>query len=44
MELHEIRNLEGAIIIFGYMVLFFVIKIIINNTLKETPLQRVIRK
>jgi small-conductance mechanosensitive channel len=44
MELQKIQILESATIIIGYVVLFFVIKIIINNTLKKTPLQRARRK
>jgi len=44
MELQKIQILESALIIIGYVVLFFVIKIIINNTLKKTPLQRARRK
>ena len=44
MELQKIQILESAIIMIGYVVLFFVIKIIINNTLKKTPLQRARRK
>jgi len=44
MELQKIQILESALIIIGYVVLFFVIKVIINNTLKKTPLQRTRRK
>lgn len=44
MELQRIQILESFIVLFVYIILFFVVKIIINNTLKNTPLQRDRRK
>ncbi|MBL7766044.1 MAG: mechanosensitive ion channel [Chitinophagaceae bacterium] len=44
MELLNIQILESAILLIAYFVMYFVIKKIINNTLKNTPLQRDRRK
>ena len=44
MELQRVQILESFIVLFVYLILFFVVKIIINNTLKNTPLQRDRRK
>ena len=44
MELQRVQILESFIVLFVYIILFFVVKIIINNTLKNTPLQRDRRK
>jgi len=44
MELQKIQILESVIILFVYVILYFVIKTFINNTLKNTPLQRDRRK
>jgi len=44
MELKKIQILESALVIIIYVVFFFSIKIIINNSLKNTPLQRARRK
>ena len=44
MELQRVQILESFIVLFVYIILFFVVKIIINNTLQNTPLQRDRRK
>ena len=44
MELQRVQILESFIVLFVYIILFFVVKIIINKTLKNTPLQRDRRK
>lgn len=44
MELQKIQVFESAIILIIYVVLYFVIKTFINNSLKNTPLQRDRRK
>lgn len=44
MELQKIQIIESAIVLFVYVVFYFVITTIINNTLKNTPLQRARRK
>lgn len=44
MELKKIQLLESALVIIVYGIMFFAIKTIINNTLKNTPIQRTRRK
>ncbi len=44
MELQKIQIFESAIIVIIYLILYFVVKNIINNSLKNTPLQRDRRK
>ncbi len=44
MELQRVQILESVIVLVVYLILFFVIKKFINNTLKNTPLQRDRRK
>lgn len=44
MKLQSVQVLESVIVLFVYVILFFVIKKYINNTLKHTPLQRDRRK
>jgi small-conductance mechanosensitive channel len=44
MELQKIQIFESAIILIIYVILYFVIKTFINNSLKHTPLQRDRRK
>lgn len=44
MKLQSVQVLESVIVLFVYVILFFVIKKYINNTLKNTPLQRDRRK
>ena len=44
MELQKVQIFESAIIVIIYVILYFVIKNIINNSLKYTPLQRDRRK
>ena len=44
MELQKVQILESVIVLVVYLILFFVIKKFINNTLKNTPLQRDRRK
>ena len=44
MELQRVQVLESVIVLLIYTILFFVVKKLINNTLKNTPLQRDRRK
>lgn len=44
MELQKIQFFESIIVLITYEILFFVIKTFINNSLKNTPLQRDRRK
>jgi small-conductance mechanosensitive channel len=44
MELIRVQVLESVIVLVVYIILFFVVKKLINNTLKNTPLQRDRRK
>ena len=44
MEVYQIQIIESIIAIGGYVLTFYVIKIFINNTLKNTHLQRRRRK
>jgi len=44
MELQRVQILESVIVLVVYIIVFFVVKKFINNTLKNTPLQRDRRK
>jgi small-conductance mechanosensitive channel len=44
MELQEIKILETGITLVVYVILFFIIKTLVNNTLKTMPLERLRRK
>jgi small-conductance mechanosensitive channel len=44
METYEIQIIETIIVIAGYLVTHYVTKVVVNNTLKQTHLQRGRRK
>lgn len=44
MELQNVQLFETSIVLIIYVILFFLVKTFINNTLKNTPLQRDRRK
>ena len=44
MEVYKIQLIETVVILVIYLILFFVTKTVINNSLKNTQLQRIRRK
>lgn len=44
MKTHEIQILETILVVIGYVVVHYITKIFVNNTLKQTHLQRGRRK
>ena len=44
MEVYKIQIIESAVVLFGYIIIYFITKTFINNTLKNTHLQRGRRK